>query len=70
VAPGAHKDLAGVAVAQRQPRVGDQVRQAVVAAQQALLAIVGKALLRTLDGRRQRQRGCARGVVLHGNAQR
>lgn len=60
-----HKDLAGVAVAQRQSGVRDQVRQAVGAAQQARLGVVGKARLGALHGGLEGQSGRAVGVVLH-----
>ncbi len=52
-----HEDLAGVAILQRQAGVRDQVGQAVLAAQQTSLRVVGEAVLGALNGRRQRQSG-------------
>jgi hypothetical protein len=49
-ADGRDQRLAGVAVAQREARVGDEVRQAVGAAEEAGLGVVGKALVGAVDG--------------------
>ena len=60
----AHQRLASVAEAQGQPGVGDQVGQAVRAAQQVLLGVGRKALLRPVDRGVQGERRCAVGLVL------
>jgi hypothetical protein len=60
-----HKDLAGVPVLQGQPRVRDEVGQAIGTAEQASLCVVGKARLGALNGRLQGQGGCAVRLVLH-----
>ena len=67
---GTHQDIAGVAVAQREAGVGDQVRQALVAAQQALLRVVVEAALGLLDGGLQRQGGRGAGLVLQAGTRR
>ena len=59
-----HEDLPSVAVLERQPGVADEVGQAVVAAQQAGLGIVGEARLSALDGGLESQGGGAVGLVL------
>ncbi len=63
-----HEDLAGVVVAERQAGVGDQVGQAVVAAQQTGLGVVGKAVLGALNGGLQRQGGRRASLVLRAGA--
>jgi hypothetical protein len=64
--PATHEHLAGVAVAQGKTRVGDQVGQAVGAAQQTSLAVVGEALLSALNGGLQGQGGGRASLVLRG----
>lgn len=61
---GAHQHVAGVAVSQREAGVGNQVREAVGAAQQALLGVVVKAALGLGDGGLEGQRGGGALLVL------
>lgn len=59
-----HEDLAGVAVLQGQTRVSNQVGQAISAAQQASLGVVGEAGLGALHGGLQGQGGSGVRLVL------
>ena len=59
-----HQSFAGVAIADGQPRVRDEVGQAISAAQQALLCICGKALLCPLNAGVQSQGGGRVSLVL------
>lgn len=65
---GAHEDLAGVAVAERKAGVGDEVWQAVSAAEDAGLGVVGEALVGALDGGVERKRRGAALLVLRENS--
>ncbi len=63
----AHENFAGVAVAERQAGVGDEVREAIGAAQQATAPIVCKPLLCALLGGLQCQGWRAALLVLRTN---